>query len=146
MSSAAPIVNAGSRPKIVPVVLPPSSDTSLSGRIRNVAVRGVDTSGWLQEDGEGGFALTKAMERKGYTLLEDRYRDDAHPENWAAYERYLRDWQGGRTTRPFPEHLLPAAVIDIQRGIIGDKFADPWNLPALAPTTGAVSEPKAKAK
>lgn len=142
--STSPIVQVGALPKIVPVVLPPSSDLSLSGKIRNLCIRGVDTSGWLADDGEG-FALTKAMERKGYTLLEDRYRDDEHPENWAAYRRYLKDWQTGKTTRSFPAHLLPKTVIDMQRGIVEDKFADPWNLPAPAPTTGAPSEGKGKA-
>jgi hypothetical protein len=116
MSSQSPIVNATARPKIVPVVLPPSSDRSLSGRIRNIAVRGVDSSGWLQDDGEGGWALTKALEKQG------------------------------RTTRSFPEHLLPKLVLDRQRGQIAAEFADPWNLPATTPTTGAVSEPKGKGK
>jgi len=144
MSSQSPIVNATARPKIVPVVLPPSSDRSLSGRIRNIAVRGVDSSGWLQDDGEGGWALTKAMEKQGYLLLEDAYRDDDQPQNWAAYQRYIRDWQTGRTTRSFPDHMLPRIVLERQRGQIAAEFADPWNLPATAPTTGAVSEGKGK--
>lgn len=147
MSSKSPIVNVNARPKIVPIVLPPSADRSLSGRIVNVSIRGVDHSGWFQSDGEGGWALTRAMERKGYTHLEDRYRDDEHPERWENYERYLKDWQAGRTTRPFPEHLLPKSVLDIQRGVIAAEFDDPWNLPAPgAPTTGSVSEPKGKGK
>lgn len=140
------IVNATARPKIVAVVLPPSANLSLSGRVRNIAIRGIDTSGWLQDDGDGGWALIKSMERQGYMLLKDAYADDEHPENWEAYLRYVRDWQAGRTTRSFPDHLLPKLVLDRQRGQIAAEFADPWNLPAPTPTTGAVSEPKGKSK
>lgn len=148
MSANVPVVNVNSRPRIVPVVLPPSNDRTLSGKIRNLAVRGADTSGWLQVDEESdtGFALTRAMERKGYRLLEDYYSDERNSEGWDAYKRYLKDWQIGKTTLPFPVHLLPQKVQDLQRGNISAEFADPWNLPAPAPTTGAASEPKAKAK
>lgn len=146
MSSEAPIVNVGSRPVIVPVVLPPSADRSASGRIRNLAIRVIDHSGWLQEDGENGWALKKNMERKGYILLEDLYAAEQNPEGWAQYKRYLSDWQGGRTTRSFPAHLLPKEVLDRQAGLIEDKFRDPWNLPAVAPTTGQTTEAKSTAK
>lgn len=146
MSSVSIIVNANARPVIVSVVLPPSQDPTLSGRIRNICVRGVDSSGWLADDGEGGWTLSKAMERKGLTMLEDRYADEKNSEGWALYQRYIKDWQAGKTQRPFPDHLLPKAVQDLQRGILGEADADPWNLPAPTPTTGAVSEGKGKTK
>ncbi len=139
-----PIVNAGAPPKIVPVVMPPSGDRSQSGRIKNVAVRGVDTSGWLQDDGEGGWALIKAMERKGYKLLEDYYLEEKNPDGWEAYKRYVKDWQKGRTKRSFPEHLLPKKVLDLQRGLLDAEHRDPWNVEPVAPTTGKTEAPKAK--
>ena len=135
-----PIVNAGAPPRIVPVVMPPSNDRSQSGRIKNVAVRGADTSGWLADDGEGGWALTKAMERKGYRLLEDCYIDEKNADGWATYLRYVKDWQKGQTKRSFPEHLLPKSVIDLQRGLLADKDKDPWNIAPVAPTTGKATE------
>lgn len=135
-----PIVNTNTLPRIVPVVMPPSNDRSQSGRIKNVAVRGVDTSGWLAEDGDGGWALTKAMERKGYRLLEDCYTDEKNAEGWATYLRYVKDWQKRLTTRAFPEHLLPKSVIDLQRGMLADKDKDPWNIAPVAPTTGKATE------
>ena len=140
-AAAIPIVNAGAPPVIVPVVMPPSNDRSQSGRITNVAVRGVDTSGWLADDGEGGWTLTRAMERKGYKLLEDCYRDEKNPDGWATYKRYIKDWQGGRTTRSFPSHLLPKVVIDLQRGLLADSDKDPWHFDPVAPTTGKTAEP-----
>lgn len=140
MSSASPIVNVGAKPLIVPVVTPPSADLNQSGRIRNIAVRGVDNSGWLQPDGEGGWALTKAKERQGYLLLEDYYRNENNLEGWGTYRRYLKDFQAGRTTKSFPIDLLPKAVLDAQRGVVGDRYADPWNRPQPAPTTGATTD------
>ncbi len=137
-----PIVNAGSLPLIVPVVMPPSADRSQSGRIKNVAVRGVDTSGWLADDGEGGWTLTRAMERKGYKLLEDCYREEKNLDNWATYLRYVKDWQHGRTKRSFPAHLLPKYVLDLQRGLLADEDKDPWHFDPVAPTTGKTDEPK----
>ncbi len=139
-----PIVNAGAPPTIVPVVMPPSADRSQSGRIKNVAVRGVDTSGWLADDGEGAWVLTRAMERKGYRLLQDCYLEEKNPEGWASYLRYVRDWQKGNTRRSFPEHLLPKSVVDLQRGLLADKDKDPWNLEPVAPTTGKTSEKSGK--
>lgn len=141
-TAAIPIVNVGAKPIIVSVVMPPSDDRSQSGRIKNVAVRGVDTSGWLAEDGEGGWALTRAMERKGYKLLEDCYRDEKNPDGWAAYLRYVKDWQYGRTKRSFPAHLLPKYVLDLQRGLLADSDKDPWHFDPVAPTTGKIDEPK----
>lgn len=142
MSAEAPILNVGATPKIIPVVLPPSADLGTSGRIRNVAVRVVDHSGWLQDDDEGGWVLKPAMTRKGYVLLEDLYRSEGNEAGWAQYQRYISDWQKGRTTRAFPAHLLPLEVTKRQRGDVPSEFADPWNLPVPAATTGAVSEAK----
>lgn len=141
-----PIFNVTHIPKIVPVVLPPSADKTLSGKIRNLAIRGADSSGWLADDGANGWTLTKAMEKKGYTMLEDRYNDEQNPEGWAQYKGYLKAWHTGKTSKPFPFHLLPKAVQNLQLGIIEAQYQDPWDIPAPV-TTGVVSEPKApKAK
>lgn len=140
--SEAPIYNIGTLPKIVPVVLPPSADISSSGKIRNVAVRMVDSSGWLQDDESGGWVLKPAMTKKGFVLLEDLYLAESNQAGWEQYKRYIADWQKGRTTKAFPPHLLPTEVQRRQRGEIADEFKDPWNLPAPAPTTGVTSEPK----
>lgn len=142
MSAEAPIVNVGAPPKIVPVVLPPSADLGASGKIRNVAVRVVDHSGWLQDDEQGGWVLKPAMTRKGFVLLEDLYIAESNQPGWEQYKRYISDWQKGKTTKAFPAHLLPAEVQKRQRGEIAAEFMDPWNLPPPAATTGAISEPK----
>jgi len=136
MAEKVPVFNVGSLPTIVPVVMPPSNDRSQSGRITNVAVRGVDSSGWLTNDGEGGWALMTSLARKGYKLLEDCYRDEKNLDGWAAYIRYVKDWQGGRTTRSFPPHMLPKYVLDLQRGLLADSDKDPWHFDPVAPTTG----------
>ncbi|MCY0990632.1 hypothetical protein OV203_26045 [Nannocystis sp. ILAH1] len=138
--------NVTALPKIVPVVLPPSADPTLSGRIRNVPVRGSDNSGWLMEAGARGWVLKPEKVYDGFALLEDLYGAEGNTEGWEQYKRYIRDWQAGKTTRPFPHHLLPVEVQKRQRGEIAAEYADPWNLPSPPPTTGAVSEPKGKGK
>jgi hypothetical protein len=140
---AVPLFTVGSRPLIIPVVMPPSNDRGQSGRIKNVAVRATDTSGWLAADGEGGWVLTRAMERKGFRLLEDVYREESNLEGWATYKRYLSDWQGGKTSRSFPAHLLPKRVLDLQRGLLDDADRDPWHFDPVAPTTGKTMPDKA---
>ena len=147
MSSAVtfPIFNVTANPKIVPVVLPPSADPSLSGRIQNLHVRGADHSGWLTEAGQYGWVLKKEKEIEGYVLLEDLYKAEGNQEGWDAYKRYIRDWQAGKTTKSFPFHMLPKEVQARQQGQIAPEFQDPWNLPAPPATTGVVSEaPKGK--
>ena len=139
-----PIYSVTGAPKIIPVVLPPSADLSLSGRIRNVQIRGTDHSGWLTGDGRGGLALKPEYSNQGYRLLKDYYLSEGNEDGWAAYQRYLRDWQTRKTSRSFPFHLLPKEVQAMQQGQIAPEYADPWNLPAPAPTTGVVSEPKPK--
>lgn len=147
MSAEYPIFNVTASPKIVPVVLPPSADLSTSGRIRNIPVRGADHSGWLEFAGEHGWVLKRERELNGYRLLEDLFKAEGNADGWRAYQRYLKDWQGGRTRFPFPFHMLPAEVQARQRGDVAPEYKDPWTLPAPTPTTGALSEPKAgKAK
>ena len=145
MSSESPIFTITDPPKIIPVVLPPSADRSLSGRVRNISVRGVDHSGWLMPTRQG-WRLDPDRTLQGYVLLEDLYRAEGNEEGWATYKRYIADWQKGKTSRPFPLHLLPQEVQKRQRGDIGAEFEDPWNLPAPAPTTGVVSDAKPKVK
>lgn len=142
MSAEAPIFNVGTLPKIVPVCLPPSADLGTSGKIRNVAIRVVDHSGWLMPDEEGGWCLKPAMTKKGCVLLEDLYFAEGNQAGWEQYKRYISDWQRGRTNKPFPPHLLPVEVQKRQRGDIAAEFQDPWNLPTPPPTTGALAEPK----
>lgn len=145
MSEAhAPILNCGAPPVIVPVVTPGSRDQSISGRVRNVEVRALDTSGWLEplDDGSGGWALRKSMEKQGYMLLEDAYAAENNPEGWAMFQRYLRDWRTARTTLSFPLQLLPELVQARQRGEIGADKVDPWLLPPPKPTTGATTRPE----
>lgn len=138
--------NVTNLPKIVPVVLPPSADPTLSGRIRNIPVRGSDNSGWLVEAGKYGWRLKEEKKMEGYILLEDLYLAEGNEAGWEQYQRYIRDWQGGRTTKPFPFHLLPREVQKRQQGDIAPEFADPWNLPTPPATTGVVSEGKGKGK
>lgn len=144
MSAEYPIFNVTSNPKIVPVVLPPSADRSLSGKIRNIPVRGTDHSGWLTYANGYGWVLKREMELDGYRLLEDMFKAEGNPEGWEAYKRYLKDWSAGRTRAPFPVHLLPKDVQAWQRGEVSAEHQDPWNLPAPTPTTGVLAEPKAK--
>lgn len=139
-----PVFTVTGSPKIVPVVLPPSADLSLSGRIRNIQIRGTDHSGWLNFTKSAGWQVSKDMEMEGYVLLEDLYRAEGNEAGWAAYQRYLKDWQARRTTKSFPFHLLPKEVQNRQQGQIAPEFQDPWNLPAPPATTGVVSEPKPK--
>lgn len=140
-----PIFNVTSNPRIVPVVLPPSADLSLSGRIRNIQIRGADHSGWLTGDGRGGWALKPEYSNQGYRLLRDYYISEGNQDGWEMYQRYIRDWQAKKTSKPFPFHLLPKEVQAMQQGQVAPEYADPWNLPAPAPTTGVVSEgPKPK--
>ena len=141
MAPQIPKFDVGSRPRIIPVVMPPSNDRGQSGRVKNVAVRATDTSGWLDDDGEGKWVLSRAMERKGYRMLEDCYREEGNLDGWAAYQRYLADWQGGRTKRSFPAHLLPKRVLDLQRGLLDDGDKDPWHFDPVAPTTGKTADP-----
>lgn len=145
MASEFPIFTITDPPRIIPVVLPPSRDRSLSGRIRNISVRGVDHSGWLVLTRQG-WKLNPDMALQGYVLLEDLYRAEGNEAGWETFKRYLSDWQKGKTSRPFPTHLLPEEVQKRQRGDIDAEFEDPWNLPAPSPTTGVLSEPKPKAK
>ena len=135
-----PILNVNSRPRCVPVVLPASEDLSLSGKVRNLLIRGVDNSGWLSFDPD-----TKRYNpiRKGHRLLEDLYEEEDNEAGWKLYLRYIKDWQDGKTQRAFPDHLLPKLVQDMQRGVVGAATKDPWNLPSPKPTTGATVEPKA---
>ena len=131
-----PILNVNSRPRCVPVVLPASEDLSLSGKVRNLLIRGVDNSGWLSFDPD-----TKRYNpiRKGYRLLEDLYEEEDNEAGWKLYLRYIKDWQDGKTQRAFPDHLLPKLVQDMQRGVVGAATKDPWNLPSPKPTTGAIA-------
>ena len=145
MSTEYPTFSVSAAPTVVPVVLPPSGDLSSSGKIRNLMVRGADHSGWLEWAGEGhGWQLRKAMEKQGYALLEDLYRAEDNADGWHSYQRYLKDWQKGRTRQSFPLHLLPREVQARQRGDVGPEHKDPWNLPAPVPTTGAAVEAKQK--
>lgn len=137
-----PIVNAGALPRIVPVVMPPSGNPSLSGRIKNIAVRGADTSGWLQRLKDGRWVVSPDMAHQGYRLLEDWYKDDRNPEGWAQYQQYVRDWQAGRTKSPFPLDLLPKGVVELQRGFLEESARDPWSRKAITPTTGKAIEGK----
>lgn len=135
-----PIFTVTNVPKIVPVVLPPSADLSLSGRVRNIQVRGADHSGWLVWAGKLGWRLKEELKAEGYILLEDLYIAEGNEAGWEQYLRYVRDWQAGRTTKPFPAHLLPKEVQNRQRGEISSEYQDPWNLPSPVPTTGVVSD------
>jgi len=137
-NDTSPIYNVGTLPRVVPVVTPASEDLSLSGKVRNLQVRGVDTSGWLAwdpeggDDGKGDYAVIK----RGYTLLRDLYRDENNEAGWQMYKRYIKDWQTGKTIMSFPTHLLPKKVQDMQTGLVGADKPDPWRIPAPKPTTG----------
>lgn len=135
MSDSAILYSIRSNPTFVPVVLPPSADLTLSGRIRNLAIRGVPSADWLEPVEGGGWTLKKSYELKGYVLLEDLYRDEHNDEGWESYKRYLRDWQAGRTGSSFPFHLLPKEVQDRQKGLLPEDKMDPW-APAKMKTTG----------
>lgn len=130
--SKVPIVNINASPKLIPVVRPPSLDKSSSGRIVNVSVRMVDSSGWLMDDGEGGWALTPALYNKGFRLLEQLYTEENNSAGWKKYKQYLQDWQKGTTTASFPGHLLPDIVQRMQRGEVDGKHRDPWAEEAAA--------------
>lgn len=148
MSDNAILFNIRSNPTYIPVVLPPSADLSLSGRVRNLAVRGVPSSDWLEPDDHGGWTLKQTYKRKGYALLEDLYLAEDNEEGWQNYKRYLKDWLAGRTGSPFPFALLPKEVQDRQKGLIPEDKLDPW-APAKMKTTGVVvdaSEPQGSPK
>ena len=90
-------------PTIVPVVTP-------EGKIRNVRVWGVDTSGWLVGSVRAGWKLRPELAIEGYRMLEDLYRLEGDVDGWERYQRYLEDWQAGRTRRPFPGRALPRQI------------------------------------
>lgn len=127
---------------IVPVVLPPSIDPSLSGRVRNIKVRAADNSGWLEPSStaELGWDLKQDLKRREYLLLSEAYRLEDNEEGWQMYTRYISDWQSGRTTRSFPVDLLPAEVRRRQRGEHAGSV-DPWHLPSPRPTIGEATDP-----
>jgi len=143
-----PIYNVGTLPRIVPVVLPPAENLEHSGKVRNVPVfGGVDTSGWLAWDSEGGEPNRNGeltgdwiVKKKGYRLLRDCYEEEDNLAGWGMYQRYLKDWQGGRTSQPFPTHLLPKKVQDMQQGLTAVEKPDPWLIRAAKPTTGKLAD------
>lgn len=136
----APIFNCSSPPIIVPVVTPGSADRSISGRVRNVEVRALDTSGWLERDGDE-WILRKSLERQGYMLLVDAYRAEKNEDGWALYQRYLKDWRKGRTSQSFPLHLLPELVQKRQRGGAQRRPARPVDDPAPQAHHGRAGPP-----
>jgi hypothetical protein len=137
-----PIFNVGTLPRIVPVVLPSSATLSLSGKVTNVPVYGsVDTSGWLVWDHENKEWLVSPTKR-GYRHLRDYYDEEGNLEGWAMYQRYIKDWQGGRTQQSFPFDLLPKKVRDMQQGLTGVANPDPWLVQKPKPTTGALADIK----
>lgn len=145
-----PIFNVGSRPRIIPVVLPASEKLEHSGKVYNVKVYGVDTSGWLAWEPEGGEADKDGnptgdfhVIKKGYKLLREFYEEENNSEGWAKYKRYLNDWQSGRTQQSFPFTLLPVKVQQMQQGLVGAANPDPWLMPQPKPTTGKAIEPEA---
>jgi hypothetical protein len=147
-----PIFNVGSRPRIVPVVLPASEKLEHSGKVYNVKVYGVDTSGWLAWDPEGGEPDKDGnptgdyhVIKKGYKLLREFYDEEGNPKGWADYQRYVRDWQAGKTQQSFPFTMLPKKVQEMQQGLVGAANPDPWLAQAPKPTTGKATEPPADA-
>jgi hypothetical protein len=147
-----PILNVNSPPRIVPVVLPASADLSQSGKVRNVLVFAVDTSGWLAWDDD---SQEWSVVKKGHRLLRDYYMEEAidgvvdtkaNEDRWKTYQRYISDWQNGKTLMSFPTEYLPQKVQDMQRGIIGPDKVDPWLVQRPKPTTGATSPPTAPVK
>lgn len=134
-------------PTIIPVVLPASQDISISGRVRNITVRAADNSGWLEPSSmaESGWDLKQEFKHKRYMLLSEEYRLEGNVAGWEMYKRYLRDWQAGRTTQPFPFDLLPAEVRAKQRGETEESI-DPWNMAKPKPTTGDATDAEKPAK
>lgn len=139
------IIDIRSRGKIVPVVLPASGNLSLSGRIRNIEVFGSPSTDWLVSDGEGDFAIAPKYAKQGFRLLRDVYEEEEDMDGWRTYQKYLADWQAGKTTSSFPLDMLPKLVQDRQAGQSDEGKADPWARPRVAPTTGATTDGSPKA-
>lgn len=140
MQTQYPTFKVGDDPVVVPVVMPAARDRSLSGRVRNLKVRGADISGWLIQT-RAGWAVHPDFSASNFVLLEDLYRTENNEEGWLQYKRYLKAWRLGQTSRAFPAHLLPQEV-QRRQNAEGPESADPWDIPPPVPTTGAVSEPK----
>jgi hypothetical protein len=144
-----PILNVNSPPRIVPAVLPASADLSQSGKVRNILVYAVDTSGWLAWDDDSQEWI---VVKKGHRHLRDYYMEEEteagipNEAGWKTYQRYISDWQNGKTLQSFPDHLLPQKVQDMQRGLIAPDKVDPWLVQRPKPTTGATSPPTAPVK
>lgn len=130
------LIDAGSSPLIIPIVLPHSGDTS-SGRVRNLPVCPQAMPRMLERRSTG-YGVRGEYADKGYVLLRDLYLAEDNAAGWAKYERYLAAWAGNKTRSPFPFADLPREVQRRQaEPMAGDEFADDF---AAAPkaTTGAV--------
>ena len=130
---------------IVPVVAPVSNDPNTSGKIRNLHVGGGVQHQQLvtvTDPRTGrilGHEINPAHHRAGWRKLEDLYHEEGNAEGWLKYKRYLQAWRDGTTKVSFPSHLLPKAVIERQRAMVPDEFADEFR---TKPTTGAIVEGK----
>ena len=129
------LIDVGSTPLIVPIVLPHSGDTS-SGRVRNLPVSPQAMPRMLERRSTG-FGVRGEYADKGYVMLRDLYVAEGNAAGWAKYERYLDKWATNATRSPFPFADLPAEVRRRQmEPMADDEFAD--DFAAVKPTTGAV--------
>lgn len=129
------LIDVGSNPLIVPIVLPHSGDTS-SGRVRNLPVSPQAMPRMLERRSTG-FGVRGEYADKGYVMLRDLYVAEGNAAGWAKYERYLAAWANNTTRSPFPVADLPAEVRRRQmEPMADDEFAD--DFAAVKPTTGAV--------
>lgn len=117
------LIDVGSTPLIVPIVLPHSGDAN-SGRVRNLPVSPQAVPRMLERR-QGGYGVRGAYAEKGYILLRDLYIAEKNPDGWAKYERYLAAMAAGTTRSPFPVADLPAEVRRRQaEPMAHDEFAD----------------------
>jgi len=131
------LIDVGSTPLIVPIVLPHSGDANSSGRVRNLPVSPQAVPRMLERRAGGGYGVRGAYAEKGYILLRDLYLAEGNAAGWAKYERYLAKWAANSTRSPFPFADLPEEVRRRQQQpLADDEFAEADEF-KVKPTTGA---------
>ena len=131
------LIDAGSSPIIIPIVLPRSGDAS-SGRVRNLPVCPQAMPRMLERrNSEYGYGVRGVYADKGVALLRDIYLEEDLAAKWSKYVRYLAAWAKGETRSPFPFADLP---LEVQRRqtepMANDEFSDDFAFSPKA-TTGA---------
>jgi hypothetical protein len=90
--------------------------------------------------------LTSEREAAGCGFMQHAFEAEKWPEGWKAYEAYMRDQfllestdasgnkvaqrrRKPKATEPYPENLLPKAVVELRRKAAGQQRSAVWQPP-----------------